>query len=514
MALPTKWTRSVGGLALALFVLVTTMLTRPMGANAHPLGNFTVNQYSRIEITGVGPRIVYVLDMAEVPTLQAMPQIDLDGDGVVSSTEADEYAGALAVEIARNLVLSLDGEQLSLRATDVTLDLPQGQAGLQTLRLRAVFVPLLPGALADADRTFAFENRYAADRLGWRELVVTHDAGVALSGLTASPADVSHELTAYPDDRLASPLDQRTVTFGARISAGAPAADGFTAFSASVDTSRMVSTTDGGRFATLLSKRELGTVGLIVTLLLAMAWGAAHALAPGHGKTVVAAYLVGSRGTPKHAAFLGLTVTVTHTAGVIALGLVTLFASRYILPETLFPWLSVFSGVLVVVMGLWTLRMRLRGQPTFGHHHHHHDHSHDHGHLHDHHHHDHEHNHDGHSHSHLPPAEISWRGLLALGVSGGLIPCPSALVVLLGSVALGRVGFGLALVVAFSLGLAATLTGLGMLFLYAGNVLQRRLPSGGRVALLLRFAPAVGSAALTLAGVIIIVRALGETSLR
>jgi ABC-type nickel/cobalt efflux system permease component RcnA len=147
------------------------------------------------------------------------------------------------------------------------------------------------------------------------------------------------------------------------------------------------------------------------------------------------------------------------------------------------------------------------------HHHHHHDHPHEH--HHDHHNHTHgfAHTHSGTTHSHLPPSAIRWRDLLALGVSGGLIPCPSALLVLLGSVALDRIGFGLALVVAFSLGLATTLTGLGILFLYAGRLLERRVTPSGRLGLVLRFAPAVGSIALTLAGVAIIVRALGETTL-
>jgi ABC-type nickel/cobalt efflux system permease component RcnA len=265
-----------------------------------------------------------------------------------------------------------------------------------------------------------------------------------------------------------------------------------------------------------------------VTLLAAMLWGAAHALSPGHGKTVVGAYLVGSRGTPRHAAFLGLTVTITHTAGVIALGMITLFAANYILPERLFPWISVFSGLTVIVLGLWTFRLRLRGE---GHHHHHHshDHSHDHAHTHDQdhvhdheHYHEHEHSHEdghvhshgGHTHSHLPPQQISWRSLLALGISGGLLPCPSALVVLLGSIALGKVGFGLALVIAFSLGLALTLTSLGLAFLYAGNILNRRIGEGGRIRFVFRYSPALGSVALTFAGAMIILRALEQTGLR
>jgi ABC-type nickel/cobalt efflux system permease component RcnA len=319
-------------------------------------------------------------------------------------------------------------------------------------------------------------------------------------------------LTAYPEDLLASPLDQTAVTFGARLTPGSAEAAGFAAFafgdgpSATGSNSRPNGGSTGGRFAALLDGNDLTKSGIALALLAAMVWGAAHALSPGHGKTVVGAYLVGSRGTPRHAAFLGLTVTVTHTAGVVALGLVTLFASRYIVPETLFPWLSVMSGALVVVMGIWTLRMRLSGAPAMGHHHHDHSHDHDHGQG-------FTHTHGGSTHTHVPPSAVSWRGMLALGVSGGLIPCPSALVVLLGAVALGRVGFGLALVVAFSIGLAATLTGLGIVFLFAGRFLERRLTPGGRLTFALRYAPVAGSAVLTLAGIAIIIRALGSTNL-
>jgi nickel/cobalt transporter (NicO) family protein len=217
---------------------------------------------------------------------------------------------------------------------------------------------------------------------------------------------------------------------------------------------------------------------------------------------------VGSRGTPRHAAFLGLTVTITHTAGVISLGLVTLFASNYILPEQLFPWISVFSGLTIITLGLWTIQSRLRADSGPGHHYHHdHDHGHDHHHE--------AHSHGGHTHSHLPPEgeRVSIRSLLALGISGGLLPCPSALVVLLGSIALGKVEFGLALVVAFSLGLATTLTSVGLAFLYAGRLLDSRINGGGRIRLVFRYGPTLGSFALVVAGAVIIFRALGQTGL-
>ncbi len=205
--------------------------------------------------------------------------------------------------------------------------------------------------------------------------------------------------------------------------------------------------------------------GIWVTIVGAFLWGGAHAMSPGHGKTLVGAYLMGEKATVRHALFLGLTTTVTHTLGVFALGGVALLASKTVLPEQLFPWMSLLSGLLVVTIGTNLLRDRLKQSQQ--HEHSHHEHSH---HAHSHHAH-HEHNHHEHSHasnhghSHLPPAETSWKNLMALGISGGLIPCPSALLLLLSSIALGQVGYGLILVLSFSLGLAGVLTGLGLLLI-------------------------------------------------
>jgi ABC-type nickel/cobalt efflux system permease component RcnA len=192
-----------------------------------------------------------------------------------------------------------------------------------------------------------------------------------------------------------------------------------------------------------------------------------HAMSPGHGKTIVAAYLVGSRGTFKHALFLGAMVTFTHTASVFLLGFVTLFLSKYVLPEKLFPILGAISGLSIVCVGAMLFFRRLRAR---GHHHpHHHDHDHAHGYVHDH--------GDGHSHSHVPEGEITMGSLIALGASGGLVPCPSALVVLLSAISLGRAGLGILLLVGFSAGLAVVLMGMGVLVLCVGNL----LPSSERL---------------------------------
>jgi nickel/cobalt exporter len=233
----------------------------------------------------------------------------------------------------------------------------------------------------------------------------------------------------------------------------------------------------------LLHQQALTPWMIAAAIGIAFALGAAHALTPGHGKTIVAAYLVGSRGTLKHAAFLGGMVTFTHTISVFALGLVTLFLFQYVMPQKVTQVLGAISGLSIVAIGGWMLFKRLRGA---GHvHSHTHDHVHDHAHEH-HHHHDHDHAHDhahththshgpdGHTHSHVPD-EISWSGLVALGASGGLVPCESALVLLLTAIALRRVGLGLVLLVSFSLGLALVLMAIGVLVIYAKNL----LPGGG-----------------------------------
>jgi ABC-type nickel/cobalt efflux system permease component RcnA len=225
----------------------------------------------------------------------------------------------------------------------------------------------------------------------------------------------------------------------------------------------------------------------------------------------VGAYLVGSRGTARHAAFLGLTVTITHTAGVFALGLVTLLASEYVVPEKVFPILSLISGGMVVAIGLSLFVRRLRGLAGSN------THSHDgHDHNHDHH---HEidpgqpHSHGGRVHSHLPPgadgAPITWKSLLALGVSGGILPCPSALVVLLAAISLNRVGYGLLLVLAFRAGLAGVLTGVGLAFVYAGRLLK----SNGALGRLSRVLPIVSAFVITCAGLTISYQALSQAGI-
>jgi nickel/cobalt exporter len=245
----------------------------------------------------------------------------------------------------------------------------------------------------------------------------------------------------------------------------------------------------------LLQRGELGWGVLSIGMVVAFAMGAVHALSPGHGKTIVAAYLVGSRGTLRHALLLGGMVTFTHTISVFLLGLGTLFLARYVVPSRVFPILGTVSGLAIVVIGasLFSKRMRLARAPALAlahEHAHHHDHHHDH---------DHAHGHE-HQHHHHVEGEVTMANLIALGASGGLVPCPSALVLLLSAIALGRVGLGLLLLVAFSLGLAVVLMAIGALVLYA----KRWLPDTDRAAAhpAFRFVPVLSAAVIVCAGLV------------
>jgi nickel/cobalt transporter (NicO) family protein len=267
----------------------------------------------------------------------------------------------------------------------------------------------------------------------------------------------------------------------------------------------------------LLHQQQLTGWMIAAGLGIAFVLGAAHALTPGHGKTIVAAYLVGSRGTLKHAAFLGAIVTFTHTVSVFLLGLATLFLFQYVVPQKVTQVLGAISGLSIVAIGGWMLYKRLQRS-----HSHSHDHVHSHAHAHEHHHHDHPHDHaherthahehgHSHGHSHGPgghthmPDEMSWSGLAALGVSGGLVPCESALVLLLTAIALRRVGLGLLLLISFSLGLALVLMAIGILVIYAKNLLPSS--SGGNP--FFRWMPVASAAVVMLLGVVMTGVSLG-----
>jgi nickel/cobalt transporter (NicO) family protein len=469
-----------------LLLLALAALALPALASAHPLGNFTINRYSRVELSGDRAYVLYVLDMAEIPTFQAEPQVEAKG--------RKAYARALAAQIGRRLSLRVGGRQLELHPLRQALAFPPGQAGLRTTRLEIVYgsAPIGSGTL-----TLAYRDENFRDRIGWKEIVVRADSGAQVRSASVPSTSSSAELRAYPKSLLQSPLDVTEATATVVPGSGpgiVPATLSGKALGARVAV-RNVS--DGG-FPSLIAHDRLSVGFAFVSVLVAMFWGAAHAFSPGHGKSIIAAYLVGSRGTPRHAVLLGVTVTVTHTIGVFALGLVTLSLSEFVVPEDVYPWLNLVSALLIVGVGMSVLRWRLREwrapRGARGH-----DHGHDH-HAHDHHHHHHDHE--------EPDRALSLHRLLGVGISGGIIPCPTALVVLLAAISLHRVGYGLVLILAFSFGLAAAMTGIGILAVTAKRIFSRVDLEGD----LVRVLPAVSALVVLGLGIAMTVRALPKVS--
>ncbi len=456
----------VKALVAAMLAAAAAALLAPGSASAHPLGNFTVNRYAGIEIAGSNIYVRYALDLAEIPTYQ-----------LGSEVRAPGYPARLAGE----LELTLDGRPAALRVIESRLGTRPGAGGLKTLQLDVVY--LAKGSGKDV----RFRDRSFAGRIGWREVTLSAREGARVVTSTVPSTSQSGALRAYPKSLLRSPLDvssaAATVQPGDEPGA-APAID-----------IAPVSEHKTGGFAALIEEGDLSLGVLVISLLIAAFWGAVHALTPGHGKALVAAYLVGTRGTPRHAFLLGGTVTVAHTAGVFAIGVVTLALSQFILPERLYPWLTLVSGLLVVAVGASVLRQRLgwRRRRSDAHH----EHS-DHGHQHA-----HDHGYGGHTHSH-PDNALTSKGILGVGIAAGLLPCPSALVVLLSAIALHRIGLGMVLILAFSVGLAATITGIGLVAVLARRVFGRLSLDGPVV----RMLPAVSAALILIVGVAITAKAL------
>ncbi|HEX7959423.1 MAG TPA: sulfite exporter TauE/SafE family protein, partial [Terriglobales bacterium] len=457
---------------------------------AHPMGNFSINHESKITLNPRMVEVRYFLDFAEIPTYQ-----EFQSAGI--SAKADDPAvSAYAIKqgrlLSQHLLLEVDGHLLPLRLTSHAIIFPPGAGGLPTMKLGFVYQSNLPAEHAAMQHRLRFEDHNYADRTGWKEVVISaHD--VSLHNSSVPQVDRSAELSNYPTDLVNSPPQQMWATAEFRMatsSAGALAVRRAShavapakemkltknTVEASVAATPMnetfgvrpnVQQTPRSRFTELIATQHLSFWFVLSAVVIALALGALHALEPGHGKTIVGAYLVGSRGSTRDAVLLGATVTAAHTAGVYLLGLLTLYASRYVVPEKLYPWLSVLSGLLIVAVGIVLFLQHWTGSSM----------AHDED--------------PARPHSHWKfgsslrksassvvvasaageQRHVSFGQLITLGITGGIIPCPAALVVLLSAVALHRIGFGLLLIVAFSIGLASVLIAIGILMVNARKLI-------------------------------------------
>ncbi|MGW0916754.1 nickel/cobalt transporter [Streptomyces sp. NPDC002784] len=524
--------RATAGAAAAL---VIAGASAPV-ASAHPLGNFTVNHHTGLVLHPDRVDAQLIVDRAEIAALQELPAIDRDHDGKIAPKESAAYARKSCADLATQLHATADGVPLRWTPVGNSMSHPPGEAGLDTSRLQCSLT-----AAADLRSTARVEVRTSYDtrRIGWQEITARGD-DVRLIDADVPARSSTDELRRYPKDPLAAPLDQQTASLRAEPGHGGPAADTRNAADGAGPLGTLLEKISS-TFESAVGSRELTVPVGLLALALAIVLGASHAVLPGHGKTLMAAYLAGRRGTPRDAVTVGATVTLTHTGGVLILGLVLPLAT-HLAGETVLTWLGITSGLLVTAIGLWLLRSALLNRAT-GHHqhgHHHHEHHHhgpDHGHhAHGHQHagsdrppvipdsrsphgehersgplalltrqnHEHTHphpDHHPHSHSH-EPVRTTRGGLIGMGIAGGLVPSPSALVVLLGAVALGRTAFGILLVLAYGLGMAATLTLAGLLLVRLRDRVEAGLKSAGpdrfkKLRRLARYGP-VGTSALVL----------------
>ncbi|MEP7040243.1 MAG: hypothetical protein ABI864_01585 [Chloroflexota bacterium] len=477
------------------------MLGHPTSAAAHPLGNFTINHYAALAVGADEITVRWVLDMAEIPAFAARRQIDADRDGTPDPTEIDAWLDATLPGLVSKLDLRIDGLRQSLMVAHRKVSFPPGQGGLSTLRLVAdLMVRHVPG-----DGSVTYSDGTYPERIGWHEIVVQAGPGFAVSASTAPDRSVSDELRSYPADALTNPRSETSASFTFDRAAGG----------GSPEAGPVPTGIGPGRQSDLLANLvggKLTLLGAVLALLLAMGLGAAHAISPGHGKTLVAAYLIGSRGTLGQATWLGITVAVTHTFGVLVLGIVTLLATELLVPERLITWLSLASGLLVVGLGaslVWRqLRARSVDQPEGAHAR---PHEHPHRHPHD----------GGHTHANLAKAHadasppLTSAGIAVLGLVGGMVPSASALLVLLVAVTTGRLLFGLALILAFGVGMAIVLAAVSASVV----VVRSRVDAGGAawtrhavVASGVRLLPIASGLAVLAIGVVLTIgaaRALG-----
>ncbi|MGW8571273.1 nickel/cobalt transporter [Streptomyces niveus] len=515
--------------ALAAGLLLTAAavaaVTSAPAASAHPLGNFTVNHHTGLTLHQDRVDALLVVDRAEIAAAQELPGVDRDGSGAVDAAEARAYARTACASAAAGLRVKTGGTGLGFTVRSGAFTYHPGEAGLRTSRLNcSLTAPADLRRPADVTVRTAYDSR----RIGWQE-ITARGGGVTLTASDVPAASPTDELRRYPTDPLASPLDQRSATLRTEPGGSGGGAAGTAALpGAQWVPGPVTAALDkvSGVFDSLVGTRELTVPVGLLALLLAVVLGASHAAMPGHGKTIMAAYLAGRRGTPRDAVTVGATVTLTHTAGVLALGLLLPVATS-LAGETVLTWLGLASGLLVTGIGLWLLRSALRGGSTHGHHHHHH-----HGHGHGHHHHEHDHPHpeppagDGpsavavltpvhtepHTHAHPHPAAATRGGLIGMGIAGGLVPSPSALVVLLGAVALGRTAFGVLLVLGYGLGMAGTLTLAGLLLVRLRDRVERstRAAAATRwkgLRKLARWGPVATSALVLLVGIGLTLRA-------
>ena len=506
-------------------IAASGLILLPFPLSAHPMGNFSISHYAGIQVEPSYIELRYLIDMAEIPTFQEMQQNNFVARADDERVQA--YLSKQAEVFREGLLLTLNGQTLPVQIASQSILFSPGAGNLPTMKFGFIYRAEVAGACTPTRCELEYRDTNFSGRVGWKEVIASAGHGVTMESSSVPSQDRSSQLSNYPTDLVNSPPQEvraKIVYLAERVSGrmpsvisemkketapsaathpqvrkrgtlGKPAAAAVHITSLFAENSRAEQLkpnqqiTPRNSFTELMAIKQIGFGIILLAAAIAAGLGALHALEPGHGKTIVAAYLVGSKGTARHALLLGMIVTISHTAGVYLLGAVTLYAQKYILPDRIYPFLGVLSGILIAGMGCYLFLQRFVGAEF------------------------------AHTHSHdlsmaagapkegtrLQSGKVSARQLLVLGITGGIVPCPAALVVLLSAVALHRTGFGLFLIVAFSFGLAAVLIAMGLVAVYAGRMMSR-LPIDGP--LVQRWLPMGSAAMITALGCVIVVRGL------
>ena len=432
--------------------ILVVLLLAPDAARAHAQYRpFSLNRYTEISFDYDSVRFSYTVTVGDIPAQRLKLKADDDGDRVLSPEEIRPLGVWMHGLLSSDLHIKLDGREIKTDPGTAKIELLSNKVMYGPLRFRFRWrVGCGPGK-----HQLFYHDRARLPALEQTEVYVRRQPGMKLISVSEKTPRIFWEGGARPQ--------ALTVRFELYE-------EGWEEDSAQVAGLE----DDAGPLKRALADQRLGFWGLLGIIGFSFLLGAAHALSPGHGKTLVAAYLVGSRGKMRHAVFLGIIVTATHVFSVVILGLIALWATQEVVPERVGPWISLAAGILIVLMGIWMMISRLRKKAD-----HVHDHDHDHG--------------------------VKWTEILVLGISGGMVPCLSATVVLLFAIYVGRILMGLLLIAAFSLGMAAALIVIGMLVVTGRDLVARW--SGGKRSRWVEVLPVVSAGIVAVLGLVMVVSA-------
>ncbi len=458
-------------LLLAVVLGGFSVAVAPRPAEAHPSGTYTVNTHATLGLFHSNVQLRYIVDYSEIPSLQWSIVNDTDGDGVISEAEVLFYVERAKFVVAANLLLTVDGRPLVLEPGAAVASFRIGDLGVETLRMELNY-----SAVAEAEglAAFEFEDRNFENITGWRAIIVAPSAGTSTDVTPDWLLDPSAGLTIVPDQWLTFPPKQKWVGFGWDPATGVKSA----ATDVSVSPTRVITPQETGSRVANLIRGDLALGSVMFALAFAFVLGLLDGLGPGHGKTVVGSYVAGRDARYADVLAIGVMAALTHAVVAIAVGLLAIELSSHFLPD-LVQWLGVGAGIVALTVGSWLLWRRLRAMrvplSVQG---------------------------SGHRHA------TAGRSNVIIGLIGGVIPCPTAFILLLTAVSVGRVGYGIGLAAAFSAGTALALVVVGLGTVIARRTAERASGSvlgSGRV---MRFLPVASAVVMIFAGGLITQQAI------